>query len=94
MHDQGNGPPAPAPGTPEHRTQRALLLELVACPPPAPESFEALAAALREPVDAIRAAARALASAGLVCCAAGSVHAARCAVYFDALWPAGEATRR
>jgi hypothetical protein len=94
MRDQGNAAVAPAPGTADHRMQRVLLLELVANPPAEPESIEALAASLREPAPEVRAAAEALAAAGLASTAGGHVQASESALYFDALWPAGAATSR
>jgi hypothetical protein len=80
-------PSAPAAGTPEHRTQRLVLLELLVDPPAALEPLDQLAARLEEPAAAVRAAGAALAAAGLAVQAGEYVGAAATALYFDALWP-------
>ena len=48
MQDHRNAGAPPEPGTPEHRMQRVLLLELLTDAPPEPEALAALAARLRE----------------------------------------------
>jgi hypothetical protein len=78
---------APAPETPEHRTQRLVLLELVVDPPDVPERLDELADRLAEPVEALRAAGDALAAAGLAVRAGDTLAAAPPARYFEALWP-------
>jgi hypothetical protein len=80
-------PSAPDVGTPEYRTQRLVLLELLVDPPEALEPFDELAARLKEPAAAVRAAGAALAAAGLAVQAGECVGAAASARYFDALWP-------
>jgi hypothetical protein len=78
---------APAAGTPEHRTQRLVLLELLVDPPRVPEPIDELAARLNEPADAVRDAGVALETAGLAIGAGDDLAAAAPARYFDALWP-------
>jgi hypothetical protein len=80
-------PSAPDAGTPEYRTQRLVLLELLVDPPAALEPLDELAVRLREPAAAVRAAGAALAAAGLAVQAGECVGAAATARYFDALWP-------
>jgi hypothetical protein len=78
---------APPDGTPEHRTQRLVLLELLVDPPPLLESIEELAARLGEPAGAVDAAGAALEAAGLAVRDGDCVGAGMAALYFDALWP-------
>ena len=78
---------APVPGTPEHRTQRLVLLELVVDPPRVPERLDDLASRLAEPADEVRAAGAALEAAGLAVQEDDAVAAAGPARYFEALWP-------
>jgi hypothetical protein len=80
-------PSAPDADTPEYRTQRLVLLELLVDPPPVVEPFDQLAARLEEPAAAVRAAGAALAAAGLAVQSGECVGAATAALYFDALWP-------
>jgi hypothetical protein len=78
---------APAPGTPEHRTQRLVLLELLVDPPQVPERLDELADRLAEPAAAVRAAGAALEAAGLAVREGDALAAAVPARYFEALWP-------
>ena len=87
MQDHRNAGAPPEPGTPEHRMQRVLLLELLTDAPPEAEALTALAARLREPVEPVASAAAALAAAGLAELARGRLAAAAPARYFDVLWP-------
>jgi hypothetical protein len=78
---------APDPGTPEHRMQRLVLLELVVDPPHVPERVDELADRLAEPASAVRAAGAALEAAGLAVQEDDALAAAGAARYFEALWP-------
>jgi hypothetical protein len=68
MHDHPNqGPlsPAPRPGTPARRVQRAVLLELVTSPPANGDIVAVLPTQLDEPAAFVNAAIDALVAVGL-----------------------------
>ena len=81
-----------SPGSPQYRIQRAVLLELLTDAPPAGNSISALAVRLHEDQDNVRAAAAALAAAGLAEIEHDVVIATTAAAHFDALWPITIAT--
>jgi hypothetical protein len=89
MQDHPNpGAPsdAPIPGSPEHRVQRWVLLELVTTPPPAGDEISRLARGLDELRRDVEAAVDALVDVGLAERDGEKVRASAAAWRFEALW--------
>lgn len=83
MHGHRTEPPAP--GSPAHQAQRAVLLELVVDPPAAGDAVGELTVRLGHEPAAIAAAIDELAAVGLVARQADSVFATAAALRFEAL---------